>query len=205
MAEENAQVQVAVNLQIEEEKKEEEEAVEDYEKRVQLPILRDPNDRPSIWKILKSAVGKDLGKFSVPVYMNEPLSMIQKVVEIMEYEDLLVQANKAADSKKRLMLIVAFGAAQYACSARRTSKPFNPILGETYEYVCSKFKYIGEQVSHHPPISAAHATSEDYDFSMQTHTKMGLSVGYMKAVPIGQQHIYLKSTGEHFAIDRPMT
>jgi hypothetical protein len=83
MIEENTQVQVAANLHIEEEKKEEEEdAVEEYEKRVQLPILRDPNDRPSIWKILKSAV-----------YMNEPLSMIQKVVEIMEYEDLLVKAN----------------------------------------------------------------------------------------------------------------
>ena len=60
-------------------------------------------------------------------------------------------------------------------------------------------------MSHHPPISAAHATSEHYDFAMQTHTKMGLSVGYMKAQPIGLQHIYLKATGEHFAIDRPMT
>lgn len=139
-------VNVKIPLQIEEEKKDEEEEdeVEEYEKRVQLPILRDPHDRPSMWKILKSAVGKDLGKFSVPVYMNEPLSMIQKIVEIMEYEDLLVQANQSADSKKRIMLIAAFGAAQYACSARRTSKPFNPILGETYEYVCSRFKYIGE-------------------------------------------------------------
>jgi len=35
--------------------------------------------------------------------------------------------------------------------------------------------------------------------------KMGLSVGYMKATPIGLQHIFLKSTGEHFTIDRPMT
>jgi len=82
----------------------------------------------------------------------------------MEYEDLLSRANKEADSKLRLMLVCAFGAAQYACSASRTSKPFNPILGETYEYVCPKFKYIGEQVSHHPPISAAYATSEHYEF-----------------------------------------
>lgn len=98
--------------------------------------------------------------------MNEPVSMIQKVAELMEYEDLLVRANHEPDSKKRIMYVAAFGAAQYACSARRTSKPFNPILGETYEYVCPRFKYIGEQVSHHPPISAAHATSKDYEFSM---------------------------------------
>ena len=41
-----------------------------------LPVLRDPNDRPGVWKILKSAMGKDITKFSVPVYINEPISMI---------------------------------------------------------------------------------------------------------------------------------
>lgn len=64
-----------------------------------------------MWKILKSAVGKDISKFSVPVYMNEPISMIQKVVELMEYENLLVKANAETDSKTRLNLIAAFGAA----------------------------------------------------------------------------------------------
>jgi hypothetical protein len=52
--------------------------------------LKDPNDRPSVWKVLKDAVGKDLSRFCVPVYFNEPLSMVQKVAEIMEYQDLLV-------------------------------------------------------------------------------------------------------------------
>ena len=58
--------------------------------RKQLPFLRDPNDRPGVWKILKSAIGKDLSRFAVPVFINEPISMIQKVVECMEYEDVLV-------------------------------------------------------------------------------------------------------------------
>ena len=90
---------------------EEEDDGDDYPLRQQLPILRDPTDRPSMWKILKSAVGKDISKFSVPVYMNEPISMIQKVVELMEYENLLVQANAETDSKMRLNLVAAFGAA----------------------------------------------------------------------------------------------
>tara|TARA_B110000285_G_C14948050_1_gene525331 strand:+ start:729 stop:887 length:159 start_codon:yes stop_codon:yes gene_type:complete len=33
-------------------------------------------------------------------------------------------------------------------------KPFNPLLGETFEYVTRKYRFLGEQVSHHPPISA---------------------------------------------------
>jgi pterin-4a-carbinolamine dehydratase len=36
-------------------------------------------------------------------------------------------------------------------------KPFNSILGETFEITNSKFDYIAEQVSHHPPISACYA------------------------------------------------
>jgi hypothetical protein len=34
---------------------------------------------------------------------------------------------------------------------------------------------------------------------------MGLSLGCIKAQPIGLQHVYLKSTGEHFTIDRPVS
>ena len=64
-----------------EERKEEEASsfrteIEEYEDREQLPLLRDPNDRPGVWTILKSAVGKDITKMTMPVYMNEPLSMI---------------------------------------------------------------------------------------------------------------------------------
>ena len=67
--------------------------IEEYVRR-ELPFLKDPNDKPSVWKVLKDAVGKDLTKFCVPVYFNEPLSMVQKVAEIMDYEDVLVQANR---------------------------------------------------------------------------------------------------------------
>jgi len=46
-----------------------------------------PRDRPglpalkqmtniSVWKILKDMIGKDMTKFCVPVYFNEPISML---------------------------------------------------------------------------------------------------------------------------------
>jgi len=70
---------------------------EPYEPRYQLPYLKDPNDKPSVWTILKDAVGKDLSRFCVPVYWNEPVSMVQKVAEIMEYQNLLNEANNCSD------------------------------------------------------------------------------------------------------------
>ena len=47
-----------------------------YEQRTELPFKKDPADRPSVWKILKDAIGKDLSRFCVPVYFNEPISMV---------------------------------------------------------------------------------------------------------------------------------
>ena len=59
-----------------EEKKNDEEDGEELETRTILPFLRDPNNRPSVFKILKDASGKDLSRFCVPVYFNEPVSMV---------------------------------------------------------------------------------------------------------------------------------
>ena len=36
-----------------------------------------------LWKLLKEVIGKDLSKFSMPVFINEPLSILQKPSEFM--------------------------------------------------------------------------------------------------------------------------
>jgi len=40
-----------------------------------LPVSK-PNVKVSVWKIIKDSIGKDLSKFAVPVYLNEPISML---------------------------------------------------------------------------------------------------------------------------------
>jgi hypothetical protein len=58
---------------------------------------------------------------------------------------------------------------------RTISKPFNPLLGETYELVTKDFSYLAEQVSHHPPVTAAYCRSNKglytYWTNQRTHTK----------------------------------
>lgn len=168
--------------------------------------MKDPNDKPSVWKILKDAIGKDLSKFCVPVYFNEPISMVQKVAEIMEYESTLKKADLETDPVKRILLVAAFGVAQYKCTDNRLNKPFNPILGETFEMIGKDWKYFAEQVSHHPPVSACIAESDNYKYYMDTNTKMSISwTGTLQAIPIGYQHVVLKSRNEHYLIGRPVT
>ena len=42
--------------------------------RDELPAKKDPKNRPNFFRIMKDSVGKD--KVSMPVYVNEPLSLL---------------------------------------------------------------------------------------------------------------------------------
>lgn len=61
----------------------------------------------------------------------------------------MVQAAELpAGSQERLIRIAAFAVSGYSGTAGRTSKPFNPLLGETFEFVCAEqgFRFISEKV-----------------------------------------------------------
>ena len=57
--------------------------------RDELPWLKDPSLKISIWAIMKDSIGKDVSKLTVPVYMNDPLSLLQTCASSMEYIDIL--------------------------------------------------------------------------------------------------------------------
>jgi hypothetical protein len=116
--------------------------------------------------ILKSMIGKDMTKMTLPVSFNEPTSLLQRVAEDMEYTDLLDTAAERADSTERLLYVAAFAASEYASTIGRVAKPFNPLLAETYEYARPDkgYRFFIEQVSHHPPIGAAYAESKKWDY-----------------------------------------
>jgi hypothetical protein len=108
----------------------------------------------SLWSILRNNIGKDLSKIPLPVFFNEPLSMLQRLCEDMEYSSLLDVAASKDDPLERIQYVAAFAISNYSSTMKRSGKPFNPLLGETFEYVrCDRgFRYISEQVSHHPVI-----------------------------------------------------
>lgn len=103
---------------------------------------------------------------TLPVSFNEPTSLLQRVAEDMEYADLLDIAADRADSMERMLYVAAFAASEYASTIGRVAKPFNPLLGETFEYVRPDkgYRFFIEQVSHHPPIGAAWAESSKWDY-----------------------------------------
>lgn len=146
----------------------EEQSFLGYEKPPRTRLAMDSDDRPKVglWGILKSMIGKDMTKMTLPVSFNECTSLLQRLAEDIEYNDLLARAAAIEDSTLRMVFVTAFAASEYASTIDRIAKPFNPLLGETFEY-CRKdqtFRLISEQVSHHPPISACCAQSVKWDY-----------------------------------------
>lgn len=137
-----------------------------HARRTKLPSPRQ-DAGISLWSVLRKAIGKDLSKISLPVSLNEPLGVLQRLCEELEYCDLLDRAAEHSDPLDRIMYVAAFSVSGFASGYYRSgSKPFNPLLGETYE--CKRedkgFQFIAEQVSHHPPVSACHASAKQYSF-----------------------------------------
>ena len=125
-----------------------------YPQELRTSLPKGSADRPSIslWSVLKNNIGKDLSKIPLPVFFNEPLSMLQRLCEDMEYSTLLDIANSRTSSLERMQYVAAFAMSNYSSTIGRTGKPFNPLLGETFEFVRTDrgFRYLAEQVCHHP-------------------------------------------------------
>uniref|UniRef100_A0A6N2N2K5 Uncharacterized protein n=1 Tax=Salix viminalis TaxID=40686 RepID=A0A6N2N2K5_SALVM len=98
---------------------------------------------------------------SLPPLFNIPKSQLQCYGESAYCfsKNLLQQCNNAENSLDRFTSVVA-----WSISTTRPPSfgvaPYNPILGETHHVSRGSLNVLLEQVSHHPPVSALHATDE---------------------------------------------
>lgn len=107
-------------------------------------------------------VGMDLSKVTLPTHVLEPRSLLEKLTDFLVHGDILARSTDAATPIDRMKEIVRWYLSGWHLKSRGVKKPYNPILGETFEasYTVpetgTKIIYFAEQVSHHPPISALH-------------------------------------------------
>ncbi|PWY80530.1 hypothetical protein BO70DRAFT_353101 [Aspergillus heteromorphus CBS 117.55] len=159
---------------------------------------------PSLIGFLRKNVGKDLSQISMPVSSNEPLSLLQRAAEVMEYSAILDRAASTSDAGERIMYVTAFALSSLSSNRvreRAIRKPFNPMLGETYELVREDlgFRFVAEKVSHRPVQLAYQADSKDWSLTqspMPTQKFWGKSA---EIITEGKMRVTLHSTGEHFS------
>ncbi|RVW16185.1 Oxysterol-binding protein-related protein 4B [Vitis vinifera] len=143
---------------------------------------RAPNLIRRIVSIFKNVrPGSDLTRFQalqLPPLFNMPKSQLQCYGETVYCvgNDMLSRCSKAESSLERFASVVA-----WSISTTRPLifgvAPFNPILGETHHVSKGTLNVLLEQVvnvllcfifagSHHPPVSALHATDEKENIEM---------------------------------------
>ncbi|XP_046713479.1 oxysterol-binding protein-related protein 1 isoform X3 [Silurus meridionalis] len=175
--------------------------------RTSLPAPMFSRNNFSIWSILRKCIGLELSKITMPVIFNEPLSFLQRLTEYMEHTYLIQQANDSTDSIERMKCVAAFAVSAVASQWERTGKPFNPLLGETYELVREDlgFRVVSEQVSHHPPVSAFHAEGlqKDFVFHGSIYPKLKFWGKSVEAEPKGIMTLELPKYNEAYTWTNP--
>lgn len=135
----------------------------------------------ALMKLLKELIGKDLSKFALPVWINEPTSILQRSGEFMYFNHFLTEASHQESSTKRMLFVAARMVCSQFVIPDRTGKPFNPLLGETYELLTPDFRYFSEMVSHHPPIFACSCEGEGYEYRRCSETVQQFTGKLVKA------------------------
>lgn len=171
--------------------------------RLDIPCSASPP--PSLIGILRKNLGKDLSGITMPITSNEPLSFLQKYSECYEYAGLLNEAaNIPEEDGSRLLKVACFAISylsSYRSKTRSLRKPFNPLLGETFELVRPEIgmRLVCEKVIHHPVVFASRAEGERWQIDHCFSPKQKF---YGKTAEITMDgKVHLQLTNESGTID----
>uniref|UniRef100_A0A7N0ZUL9 Uncharacterized protein n=1 Tax=Kalanchoe fedtschenkoi TaxID=63787 RepID=A0A7N0ZUL9_KALFE len=121
-----------------------------------------PNLMQRVFSLFKNVrPGSDLTSFQLPPQFNIPKSQLQCYGEGIYCiaKDLLSQCSSGKTPLDRITAVVAWSLST-ARPLMFGFAPYNPILGETHHGSRGTLNVLVEQVSHHPPVTALHATDE---------------------------------------------
>ncbi|KAJ6699701.1 OXYSTEROL-BINDING PROTEIN-RELATED [Salix purpurea] len=150
--------------------------------------------------------GSDLTNFQLPPQFNIPKSQLQFFGEsaYLFGKDLLHQCNNAGSSLERFISVVAWSISTTRAPAFGVA-PYNPVLGETHHVSRGSLNVLLEQVSHHPPVSALHATDEkeNIEFIWCQHPVPKFHGTRVEAEVLGKRQLKLLNHGETYMMNSP--
>lgn len=104
--------------------------------------------------------GCDLTRITLPTFVLERKSMLERITNFFQIPELLIAANKCDNRVERFTLMLKWYLASWHIAPKGVKKPLNPVLGEVFtcywEHLPedSSAIYVSEQTSHHPPKSS---------------------------------------------------
>ncbi|TKA75374.1 hypothetical protein B0A55_06018 [Friedmanniomyces simplex] len=139
--------------------------------------------------------GADLSRVTLPTFILEPRSMLERITNFMAHPDTLLPLPTIDDPVQRFVAVTKFYLSGWHIKPPGVKKPLNPILGETFtgywDYPDgTRGYYISEQTSHHPPKSSYFYMAPEHkiriDGTLKPRSKfLGNSVGsFMEGIAV---------------------
>ena len=163
------------------------------------------DDRKAMWGQLKDMLEVHImSMFSLPTFLMEPVSTLQKMAEIMQYQRLLEEGERRGGSRRKTARAATGALSAAVFHHGESEEALQPHLGRDIRAEDERRFDVRSRVSHHPPIGAGHVKTKSfwpYDITSATTTKfMG---NWVDVFPVGRTRITLHKTGETFNIVPP--
>jgi len=169
-------------------------------------------------------LGMDLTKVTLPTFILEPRSLLEMYADFNSSTQLLLDVTFGSFPLQRMNRILKFYLTSFYIGRKgnHAKKPFNPVISELFQ--CSfyvdkslynkehlpsnesyRVRFLAEQVSHHPPVSAMYLSCKELKMSMTSHiwTKsrfMNMTVGVSN---VGEGTLLLGEHDEEYVITYP--
>lgn len=154
--------------------------------------------------------GADLSRVTLPTFILEPRSMLERITNFMAHPETLLPLTAIEDPVERFVAVTKFYLSGWHIKPPGVKKPLNPILGETFTCYWdypdnTRGYYIAEQTSHHPPKSSYFFMAPEHsirvDGTLKPRSKfLGNSAASMME---GIAVMRFLNTGERFFITQP--
>jgi len=152
----------------------------------------------------------DLSKVTLPTFILEPRSFLEKCSDYMLHGMLLQRLQTEQDALSRFVMVCKWYLAGWHFKPPGVKKPYNPILGEVFQCRfdwgdAGNAMYVGEQVSHHPPISAFHSFNRKGGWQLHAvmHPKTKFLGNSAELVMKGQGVLDFYEIGEEYEFTFP--
>ncbi|KAG9518859.1 Oxysterol-binding protein, partial [Aureobasidium melanogenum] len=154
--------------------------------------------------------GADLSRVTLPTFILEPRSMLERITNFMAHPEVLLTLPTIDDPIERFVAVTKFYLSGWHIKPPGVKKPLNPILGETFtgywDYPDNtRGYYISEQTSHHPPKSSYFFVAPEHHIRVDGTLKprsrfLGNSVGsFMEGIAV----MRLLNRNERYFITQP--
>ncbi|XP_037071659.1 oxysterol-binding protein-related protein 11-like [Pollicipes pollicipes] len=161
--------------------------------------------RPATLKL-----GADLTQVRLPAALLDPRSLLELYSELWSRPDSFVRIAQADSAAERMCRVLEWYVTSLCAGCPRASKPYNPVLGEVF--TCSwpldggrtRLRFLAEQVSHHPPVSAICVSCAEPELSLQA--TVGCRAQYVNSATVtltGEAALHLVHRAETYTFNYP--